>query len=296
MSTPMGKPTRPAPAPAAAAVASAAEADRPLLTVTGLTIAADRTPLVHDVSFRIGRQERVGIIGASGSGKTLTCMAIAGLLPDGVSASGEVTLDGVPGNLLTGSERVLSAVRGGRTGMVFQEPMTALNPTMRVGRQVAETMRIHGTAKAAATSATVELLAAVDLPDPLRLVQAYPHQLSGGQRQRVVLAIALANHPDLLICDEPTTALDVTVQARVLDLIDDRANDARTAVLFISHDLAVVARVCDRILVMFQGRIVEQGPVTVVLTDPQHQHTRRLLADPDLGGGPAANAGSATSP
>lgn len=285
----------PIPAPAGPAAYPPAEIDRPLLTVAGLTISAGRSELVHDVSFQIGRQERVGIIGASGSGKTLTCMAIAGLLPEGVSATGVVALDGVAGNLLTGNERVLSKVRGGRTGMVFQEPMTALNPTMRVGRQVAEMMRIHGMAKAAATAATVDLLAAVDLPDPQRLVRAYPHQLSGGQRQRVVLAIALANNPDLLICDEPTTALDVTVQAKVLDLIDERATAAKTAVLFISHDLAVVARVCDRILVMFQGRIVEQGPVTEVLTDPQHEHTKRLLADADLGGGPAVPAVPAAS-
>lgn len=286
----------PTPAPAGHTGAPSAEIWRPLLTVTGMTISAGRNELVHEVSFQIGRQERVGIIGASGSGKTLTCMAIAGLLPQGLAATGVVTLDGVAGNLLTGGERVLSKVRGGRTGMVFQEPMTALNPTMRVGRQVTETMRIHGMAKAAATVATVDLLAAVDLPDPRRLVRAYPHQLSGGQRQRVVLAIALANNPDLLICDEPTTALDVTVQAKVLELIDDRANAAQTAVLFISHDLAVVASVCDRILVMFQGRIVEKGPVTQVLTHPQHDHTRRLLADADLGGGPAANAGSTASP
>jgi ABC-type glutathione transport system ATPase component len=257
----------------------------PLLAVDNLTVRAGCVELLHGISLEVAHRERVGVIGASGSGKSLTCMAIAGLLPDGLTTSGSVSLSGVTGNLLTAGERELAGIRGSRTGMVFQEPMTALNPTMRIGRQVAEVMRIHGRSAEAARTAVGELITAVDLPDPDRIARAYPHQLSGGQRQRVVLAIALANNPDLLICDEPTTALDVTVQARVLELIDDRAAAAGSAVLFISHDLAVVARVCDRLLVMYDGRIVEQGAVTSVLTDPQHQHTRQLLADADLGGG-----------
>jgi ABC-type dipeptide/oligopeptide/nickel transport system ATPase component len=168
--------------------------------------------------------------------------------------------------------------------MVFQEPMTALNPTSRVERQVAEVMLLHGTVdgRAAANAEVLRLLDAVGLPDPPRIARSYPHQLSGGQRQRVVMAIALANNPSLLICDEPTTALDVSVQARVLELIDERATAMGSALLFISHDLAVVASVCDYLLVMWQGRIVERGPVTTVLNDPQHEHTRRLLADADL--------------
>jgi peptide/nickel transport system ATP-binding protein len=262
-----------------------------LLTVEKLTVTAGRTELLHEISFQLAHRERLGVIGASGSGKSLTCMAIAGLLPDGLAASGSVLLAGVSGNLLTAAERQLATIRGDRTGMVFQEPMTALNPTMRIGRQIAEVLRIHGSSADTARTAVGELIAAVDLPDPESIASAYPHQLSGGQRQRVVLAIALANSPDLLICDEPTTALDVTVQARVLDLIDDRARAAESAVLFISHDLAVVAQVCDRLLVMYDGRIVEQGPVTTVLTDPQHPHTRQLLADADLGGGPIGVAG-----
>lgn len=253
----------------------------PLLWVRDLTVRAGHQPLVQAVDFELGRGERVGLIGASGSGKSVTCMAIAGLLADGLTATGSVELAGT-GDLLTRSERGWAAVRGSRIGMVFQEPMTALNPTMRVGRQVAETMRLHGTARAAARVAATELLAAVDLPDPERIAGAYPHQLSGGQRQRVVLAIAMANQPDLLICDESTTALDVTVQATVLRLIDERAGAAGSAVLFISHDLAVVASLCDRVLVMYQGRIVEQGAVVEVLTAPQHPHTRQLLADSEL--------------
>lgn len=253
----------------------------PLVRVRDLTVRAGRQPLVHAVDFELARGERVGLIGASGSGKSVTCMAVAGLLADGLTATGSVELAGT-GELLTRSERAWAAVRGSRIGMVFQEPMTALNPTMRVGRQVAETMRLHGTARAAARTAATDLLAAVDLPDPERIAGAYPHQLSGGQRQRVVLAIAMANQPDLLICDEPTTALDVTVQATVLRLIDERADAAGSAVLFISHDLAVVASLCDRVLVMYQGRIVEQGAVVEVLTAPQHPHTRRLLADSEL--------------
>jgi ABC-type dipeptide/oligopeptide/nickel transport system ATPase component len=266
----------------------------PLLTVTDLTVLAGSSVLVDGVSLRIEQRERVGIIGASGSGKSLTCMAITQLLPEGLTATGTVAMDGEPGNLLTTTERRLARLRGRRTGMVFQEPMTALNPTMRVGRQVAEVLRLHGMSAREARAEVQELLTVVGLPDPQRIGRSYPHQLSGGQRQRVVIAIAMANRPDLLICDEPTTALDVTVQATVLDLIDRRAEAAESALLFISHDLAVVARVCDRVLVMYGGQIVEQGPVTEVLTNPQHEHTRRLLADADLGGErkvPFADAG-----
>ena len=254
-----------------------------ILTVEHLTITVGGTDLVHDVSFEMGRDERVGIIGASGSGKTLTCMAIAGLLPEGLTATGSIRLAGVEADLLQGSERKLAAVRGLRIGTVFQEPMTALNPTMRIGRQVAEVMiRHHTRSRSAARAAALDLLESTGLADPQRMAGSYPHQLSGGQRQRVVLAIAIANRPDLLICDEPTTALDVTVQARVLELIAEQSAAVRAALLFISHDLAVVASICDRVLVMFDGRIVERGSVVDVLTRPQHPHTRALLADADL--------------
>jgi peptide/nickel transport system ATP-binding protein len=254
-----------------------------LLAVEGLGVAAGTQELVRGIDFTLEPGERVGIIGASGSGKTLTCLAIAGLLPDGLTATGSVRLADAPHDLVTATERQLAALRGLRIGMVFQEPMTALNPTMTIGKQVAEVLRRHASmSKASRRQRVRELLADTGLPEPERMVRSYPHQLSGGQRQRVVLAIALANSPDLLICDEPTTALDVTVQARVLELIDARARAADAAVLFISHDLAVVASLCDRILVMQDGRIVEHGSTVQVLTDPQHPHTRQLLADADL--------------
>jgi ABC-type glutathione transport system ATPase component len=254
-----------------------------LLQVDELRIAAGGVELVRGVSFDLGPGERVGIIGASGSGKTLTCLAVAGLLPAGLRLTGSIRLADVPFDLAAGRESALAKLRGSRIGMVFQEPMTALNPTMRIGRQVAEVMLIHRTAsRRDAAAATVRLLAATGLADPERIARSYPHQLSGGQRQRVVLAIALANSPDVLICDEPTTALDVTVQARVLDLIDRRVREENAALLFISHNLAVVAQVCDRVLVMFDGRIVETGTVVDVLTNPQHPHTQALLADAEL--------------
>ncbi|WP_199430686.1 ATP-binding cassette domain-containing protein [Qaidamihabitans albus] len=248
-----------------------------LLEVAGLGVGGAGTPLVEDVSFEIERGERVGLIGASGSGKSLTASALMGLLPEELDARGSARFDGA--ELIGASERSLSRRRGKDLAMVFQEPMSALNPAMRVGRQVAEAMLLHGTRdRRAARTASVELLDRVRLPEPERIARAYPHQLSGGQRQRVVLAIALANEPALLICDEPTTALDVTVQAQVLELILAGVRDRGTALLFITHDLAVVASVCERVLVLNEGRIVEAGPVRRVLTAPEHEYTRRLLA------------------
>jgi peptide/nickel transport system ATP-binding protein len=247
-----------------------------MLSVDGLTITAGDQVLVDDVSFEVGAGERVGLIGASGSGKSLTASAVLGLLPDGLTARGAIRLRDTA--LLGASERALARLRGRELAMVFQEPMTALNPSMRIGRQVAEVMRIHRTRDArAAREAAVELLDRVRLPDPERIARSYPHQLSGGQRQRVILAIALANDPALLICDEPTTALDVTVQAQILELILDGVAERGTSLLFITHDLAVVASVCERVLVMHEGRIVESGPVAHVLGAPEHDYTRRLL-------------------
>ncbi|WP_336156979.1 ABC transporter ATP-binding protein [Amycolatopsis sp. VC5-11] len=240
------------------------------LTVENLQV----TDLVRGVSFELGAGERVGLIGESGSGKSLTALSVLGLLPEGLSATGSVRLD--DRELLGASEKELSRLRGNGMAMVFQEPMTALNPAMRIGRQVTEPFRVHGRRGRPAE----ELLAAVGLPDVAR---AYPHQLSGGQRQRVVLAIALANDPALLICDEPTTALDVTVQAQILGLIRERLS-AESSLLFITHDLAVVAQMCDRVLVMLDGSIVEHGSTREVLTAPQHSYTQRLLAASDLEG------------
>ena len=259
-----------------------------VLRVEDLSVAAGDTPLLHDVNFTIHRGERVGLIGESGSGKSLTALAVMGLLGEGLRSSGEVWLSArTPArrNLLQTGQRELAQLRGDAMSMVFQEPMTALNPTMKVGAQVAEVMRIHRTQSGkGALSRAVALLDQVGLPDPEHVARAFPHQLSGGQRQRVVLAIALANDPGLLICDEPTTALDVTVQATVLDLVVRGVEARDAAMLFITHDLAVVASVCERVLVMYGGRIVEAGPVHQVFTDPRHRYTQGLVAASDLAG------------
>ncbi|MEV6273441.1 ABC transporter ATP-binding protein [Kribbella sp. NPDC051936] len=252
-----------------------------VLTVRGLSVSVRETTLVSDVDLTVGAGERVGLIGESGSGKSLTALSILGLLPEDVRADGSVRVDGVDHELVGADERRMSRIRGRDIAMVFQEPMTALNPTMRIGDQLTEAMLIHKTlAKPAARAAAADLLDRVQLP--AETLRAYPHQLSGGQRQRVVLALALANDPALLICDEPTTALDVTVQALVLDLIVRGVMDRSSALLFITHDLAVVATVCERVLVMYGGRVVEAGPVSEVFTRPRHRYTEGLLAASDL--------------
>lgn len=252
-----------------------------LLHVKDLRIATETTELVKPLSFDLASGERVGLIGESGSGKSLTASAIMGLLPDELQSSGTIELQGHAGNLLTLSDARMSKLRGKDISMVFQEPMSALNPLMRVGDQVAEVMKLHGNT-ANLRDKVIELLTQVDLPDPQAAAKAYPHQLSGGQRQRVVIAIAMANSPRLLICDEPTTALDVTVQSGILDLIGHSVQKNNTGLLFITHDLAVVARVCEHVLVMYKGELVERGTVRDVFTNPQHEYTRGLLAASDL--------------
>lgn len=254
------------------------------LEVAGLTIAADDRVLVSNLGFRIERGERVGLIGESGSGKSLTSLAVMGLLPESLTATGRVTVGGGDRNIVGLGETEAAKLRGAHMAMVFQEPMTALNPLMRVGRQIAESMLIHGTQpnRAAAERRAVELMADVGLPTPVEMARAYPHQLSGGQRQRVVLAIALANEPELLVCDEPTTALDVTVQKQVLELVLEKVSRRSTGLLFITHDLAVVGETCERVLVMNKGVVVEEGPIDRVFTRPQHPYTRGLLAASDL--------------
>nr|WP_156609913.1 ABC transporter ATP-binding protein [Auraticoccus cholistanensis] len=254
-----------------------------MLEVEGLSVAAEGRPLVGDLRFAVRSGERVGLIGESGSGKSVTALALMGLLPPGLRAGGSVRLAGR--ELLGAPEAELSRLRGAQVSMVFQEPMTALNPTMRIGPQVAEVLQVHGRVpdRRSAWQAAVAALADVGLPDPPALARAYPHQLSGGQRQRVVIAIALAGDPALLVCDEPTSALDVTVQGRVLELIRRGLAERGAGCLFISHDLAVVADVCERVLVMHAGRVVEAGPTRRVLTRPQHPYTRGLLAASDLG-------------
>ncbi|MDB5615152.1 MAG: transporter ATP-binding protein [Devosia sp.] len=243
-----------------------------LLEVSGLSIRFGSTEVVSGMSFVIARGERFGIIGESGSGKTLTSLAIAGLLPDGAAMDGVITLDGTP---LPRREREMAKLRGKRIGMVFQEPMTALNPLMRVRDQVGEAIRLN--IEGGATHVEVpKLIEEVGLEPRHR--ERYPHQLSGGQRQRVMIAIALAGQPDLLIADEPTSALDLITQRKVLDLIAEICARRQMALLFISHDLKAVARLCTRVAVMHRGRLVESGEIGQVFSAPEQDYTQKLVA------------------
>ncbi len=252
----------------------------PLLEVEHLRVGFDggTRPAVDDVSFRISPGETLGLVGESGSGKSLTALSILRLLPPGGRMlGGAIRLNGE--DLLGLSESDMRHVRGQRIGMVFQEPMTALNPVMRIGDQVAEALTVHGLASGrAAHQRAVEALDAVRIPNPARASQDYPHQLSGGMRQRVVMAIALACRPPLVIADEPTTALDVTIQAQVLDLLRDLQARFGLALLLITHDFGVIAEVADRVAVMYQGALVEESAVRDILRHPAHEYTRRLLA------------------
>ncbi len=221
--------------------------------------------------------ERLGIIGESGSGKTLSALSIIGLAPDVATVTGSVALDGV--ELLGRSDRELARIRGDGIAMVFQNPMTALNPVMRVGRQISEPLRIHqGLGRSEAAAVALEWCRRVALPDPERTVNAYPHQLSGGQRQRVGIAIALACNPAVLIADEPTTALDVTVQSEVLALLDTLIAEEGTALVFITHDIALVSEVAQSVVVMRDGRIVEHGTTDELVRRPRHDYTSELVA------------------
>ena len=252
----------------------------PLVQIHALDIAlpadADRALAVEGASLTIARGEVLCIVGESGSGKSVLASAIAGLLPGDTLrvARGSLHFDGQ--DVLAMREPALRRLRGARIGYVFQEPMTALNPLLTVGRQVAEALTAHGLP--AAPDKIAELLAAMQLPEPRTLAQRYPHELSGGQRQRVAIAIAVACGPELLIADEPTTALDVTTQAEILKLILDLRAQRGLSVLFITHDFGVVRDIADRIAVMQHGRIVEQGPAAALLGQPRHDYTRRLLA------------------
>ncbi|GLW12841.1 hypothetical protein Misp01_79690 [Microtetraspora sp. NBRC 13810] len=254
-----------------------------LLEVTGLRVAAaDGRELVRDVSFAVDAGERLGLIGESGSGKSLTALAIMGLLPAGMTVAGGVVLD-VPGLGRTEvaglAEQRLNALRGRAATVVFQEPLTALDPLMRVGRQLAEPLRRRRGLRGAALRAAVRAaLTEVRLAEPDRIAKAFPHQISGGQRQRVAIAMALACEPALLIADEPTTALDVTVQADVLALLDALVREKGMALLFISHDLAVVSAVTDRVVVLKDGVAVESGAVADIVRAPAHPYTRSLVA------------------
>lgn len=253
----------------------------PLLEVAhlGVTLATHRGPAtaVRDVSFTLQRGETLGLIGESGSGKSITALSLMGLLPDVARASGSVRLDGQ--ELLAMSDSQMCQLRGRRMAMVFQEPMTALNPVHTVGRQVAEPLRLHQKLSAAqAREAAIALLDRVGIPQPAQRFDAWPHQFSGGQRQRITIAMALACNPDLLIADEPTTALDVTVQQQILDLIADLVDERGMSLILISHDLGVISQNVDRMLVMYGGSVVESGATEQVFGNMAHPYTRGLLA------------------
>ncbi len=253
----------------------------PLLDVTDLTVtlptAHGRLAALRGVSFRLERGATLGLVGESGCGKSMTALALMGLLPEVAQVAGRIVLDGT--ELTSLDDDAMAALRGDRLAMIFQEPMTALNPVHRIGEQIAEPLRVHKQLDAAAARAeALRLLERVRLPQARERLDAYPHQLSAGQRQRVVIAIALACGPDLLIADEPTTALDATVQREVLDLLDELRRDSGMALLLISHNLDMMAARVERLAVMYGGRIVESGPTQAVFDAPAHPYTRGLFA------------------
>jgi ABC-type dipeptide/oligopeptide/nickel transport system ATPase component len=260
---------------------------KPLLDVQHLSVTfGGPSPAVDDVSFQMAAGETLGLVGESGSGKSVTAFSILRLLqPPGRITGGSVIFQGR--DLLTLPESEMREVRGAGISLIFQEPMTALNPVMRVGDQIGEALLVHGKAtRAEARSRAVELLDAVKIPDAARRVRDYPHQLSGGMRQRVMIAIALACRPPLIIADEPTTALDVTIQAQVLELLRELKARYNLALLLITHDFGVIAEMADRVAVMFKGKLVEHGPVRDILRHPSHEYTRTLLAAVPGAGGP----------
>ncbi|MEU7143557.1 ABC transporter ATP-binding protein [Nocardia sp. NPDC046473] len=247
-----------------------------LLQVTDLTVEIGDRVLLDKVDFGIEAGARLGLIGVSGSGKSLLALAIMGLLPEEAQVRGSIELDGV--ELIGRSDRALSKIRGSRMAMVFQEPLSALNPLMRVGKQIAEPLRLHqGMGRRQAHAAATELAERVGLPDPANTVRAFPHQLSGGQRQRVGIAMALAARPALLIADEPTTALDVTVQAEILALLKDLVDEEGSALLFVTHDLAVLAQVTQRVLVLGKGQVLADGELAEILHGSKDPYLRTLL-------------------
>ena len=250
----------------------------PLLDVRDLTISFSGRAVVHSVSLRIAPGETLGLVGESGSGKSATSLALLRLLPPETEIRGSVEFGG--GSLLDLPESAMRRLRGSSIAMIFQEPMTALNPVLRVGDQIGEALLAHHpkTSRAEVQARVLAAMREVALPDPELRVRDYPHQFSGGQRQRLLIAIALINRPRLLIADEPTTALDVTVQAQILELLRTLRRTHGLSMLFISHDLAVVAQIADRVAVMQDGRILETAATAQLFAHPEHPYTRRLLA------------------
>ena len=253
-------------------------ADAPLLSVERLDVTMRGVPVLEDVSFQIAPGETLGLVGESGCGKSVTALSIMRLLPDppGKIAGGRILFDGIDMTALDAAG--LRAIRGDRIGMIFQEPMTSLNPVYTIGDQIGESLIVHrGMSGSAAKAETAKLLDLVGIPSARNQLGRYPHEMSGGQRQRVMIAIALACRPKLLIADEPTTALDVTVQAQILDLIGRLRVELGMAVLLITHDLGVVAEFCDRVAVMYAGRVVEEAPAAELFRRPRHRYTEALL-------------------
>jgi len=263
--------------------------EQPLLNVQGLSVRFDGAPkgvnVVDDVSFSVRKGKTLCIVGESGCGKSVTSLALMGLLPTPPAriVSGSAMFDGQ--DLLTLTERERADLRGDRMAMIFQEPMTSLNPAFTIGDQIAEgIVRHRKISKAEAMGRALEMLKKVRIPAPEKRLRAYPHEMSGGMRQRVMIAMALANDPELLIADEPTTALDVTIQAQILTLIQRLQEETGTAMILITHDLGVVAEVADEVAVMYAGHVVESGPVEAIFEDPQHPYTIGLMGSvPSLG-------------
>ena len=260
----------------------------PLLDIRDLSVSfrtrAGLVPTLDKVSLQLGRGEILGLVGESGAGKSLTGLALTGLLPpNAVVTAGSVRFDGQ--EVLGLSEAALRRIRGRRIGMVFQDPMTALDPLMRIGEQLVETIRHHlRLSRGAALDRAAELLDAVGIPAARQRLRSYPHEFSGGMRQRVVIALALAAEPELIVADEPTTALDVSVQAQVLELLRGLCRDRGTAILLVTHDMAVIAETADRLAVLYAGGVVEAGPVGPVLSEPGHPYARGLMrAIPQVG-------------
>ena len=269
----------------------------PLVDVKNLSVAfkagKSQSVAVKGVSFTIGKGETVALVGESGSGKTVSALSILKLLsyPAASHPTGEIRFGGK--NLLAASEDEMQKIRGDQISIIFQEPMTSLNPLHTIEQQVGEVLRVHrGMDEAAARTRVVELLGKVGIPNPEGRLASYPHQLSGGQRQRVMIAMALANEPDLLIADEPTTALDVTIQAQILELLTDLQREMGMAMLLITHDLGIVRRMAERVYVMQHGLIVEDGATEAIFTSPQHAYTKHLLAAEPKGKPPAFDAGA----
>ncbi|MDW6021880.1 ABC transporter ATP-binding protein [Mesorhizobium sp. BAC0120] len=249
---------------------------RPALDVRDLVVGNGTLTAVRGVSFTVPAGGRMGLVGESGSGKSMTALALMGLLPMGWNAAGSVLHDGV--DLVQQSDRAMSARRGRTLSMVFQDPLSALDPVRRVGHQITSVIRRHTDAdRREAERRALELINQMKLPRGEQILRAYPHELSGGQRQRIMIAMALACYPQLIIADEPTTALDVTVQKQVLRLLNGAVKERGCALLMITHDLPVIAAMCDTVAVMYAGRIVEMGPVAEVFRSPRHHYTRGLL-------------------